>query len=222
MSLTKICGVTTPDVLNAAIDAGAAFIGLVAYPRSPRHVAPLRMTALLQEAGIPWDGPRPARFVAVTVNADDILLEGLRRDVKPDYIQLHGAETIERAAQVREITGAGIIKAVSVTGPEDLDQAGAWEEAADHLLFDARTPPGSYIPGGMGARFDWSLLAGLKLNKPWFLAGGLTPDNVSEAIRLTGAPMVDVSSGVESAPGVKDIGLIRAFLDQVRDASPRQ
>ena len=222
MSLTKICGVTTPEVLNAAIDAGAAFIGLVAYPRSPRHVAPLRMTALLQEAGIPWESPRPARFVAVTVDADDRLVEGLRRDVKPDYIQLHGAETIERAAQVREISDAGIIKAISVSGPEDLEQVPAWAEVADHLLFDARTPPGSYIPGGLGARFDWSLLAGLKLHKPWFLAGGLTPDNVGQAILQTGAPMVDVSSGVESAPGVKDVGLIRTFLDNVNSVSPRQ
>lgn len=222
MSQTKICGVTTPEALNAAIDAGAAFIGLVAYPRSPRHVAPLRMTALLQEAGIPWDGPRPALFVAVTVDADDTLLRGLKTDVKPDYIQLHGSETIERAIEARELSGAGIIKAISVSGPEDLEAVPAWAEVADHLLFDARTPPGSYIPGGMGARFDWGLLAGLKLDKPWFLAGGLTPDNVGQAILQTGAPMVDVSSGVESAPGVKDVGLIRTFLDNVNSVSPRQ
>lgn len=222
MSLTKICGVTTPEAMHAAIDGGAAFVGLVAYPRSPRFVSTLRMTALLQESGIPWDGPRPVKFVAVTVNADDGLLKAIRQDVKPDYIQLHGAETIERAGQVREITGAGVIRAISVETAADLDGVGAWEEAADHLLFDARTPAGSYIPGGLGARFDWTLLAGLRLSKPWFLAGGLTPGNVGEAIGVTGAPMVDVSSGVESSTGVKDTALIKAFLDQVRAASPRQ
>ena len=222
MSLTKICGVTTPEAMQAAIEGGAAFVGLVAYPKSPRFVSTMRMEVLLEESGLALDGPRPVRLVAVTVNPDDSLLKAIGEHIRPDYIQLHGGETLERIAQVRDITGAGVIKAVPVETAADLDGVGAWEEAADLLLFDARTPPGSYIPGGLGARFDWSLLAGLKLNKPWFLAGGLTPDNVGQAIVQTGAPMVDVSSGVESAPGVKDVGLIRTFLDNVNSVSPRQ
>lgn len=222
MTRAKVCGVTTPEAMRAAIGGGAAFVGLVAYPRSPRFVSTMRMEALLEECGLAFGAERAICLVAVTVDADDRLLRDMSEHARPDYIQLHGSETIERAAQVRELSGAGIIKAIAVSGPEDLEQVPAWAEVADHLLFDARTPPGSYIPGGMGARFDWNLLAGLTLDKPWFLAGGLTPDNVGDAIRQTGAPMVDVSSGVESAPGVKDVGLIRTFLDNVNSVSPRQ
>lgn len=222
MTLAKICGVTTPEAMRAAVDGGAAFVGVVAYPRSPRLVSPLRAAALLEESGMAKREDRRVKIVAVTVNADDGLLAGIRDWIAPDYIQLHGAETLERAAQVRELTGAGIVRALPVSTPADLDAASAWEEVADHLLFDARPPEGSLLPGGVGARFDWSILSGRRFGKPWFLAGGLDADTVAEAVRISGAPMVDVSSGVESAPGVKEPVLVRAFLDAVKAASPRQ
>lgn len=222
MTLAKICGVTTPDAMRAAVDGGAAFVGVVAYPRSPRLVSPLRAAALLEESGMAKHEDRRVKIVAVTVNADDGLLKGIRDWIAPDYIQLHGSETLERAAQARELTGAGIIRALPVSTPADLEAASAWEEAADHLLFDARPPEGALLPGGVGARFDWSILSGRRFSKPWFLAGGLDADNAAEAIRISGAPMVDVSSGVESAPGVKEPVLVRAFLDAVKAASPRQ
>lgn len=215
MTGTKICGVTTPDAFRAAVEDGAAFVGLVSFPASPRHLTVDEMVALLDQAG------RAVPVVVLTVDADDAHLAEIADRVRPDFIQLHGTETPARAVQVRAITGAGIIKALPVTSPDDVQAATAWAEAADHLLFDARPPKGADRPGGLGHTFDWSLLVGLELERPWFLAGGLTLDTVAEAIERTGAPLVDVSSGVESAPGVKDIGLIRAFLDQARIASPR-
>lgn len=216
MTLAKICGVTTPDVIQAADEAGAAFIGLVAFERSPRHLSVEAMAALLEEAG------RPVPIVVLTVDADDALLTEIRDRVRPEFIQLHGDETPSRAAEVRSLTRAGIIRALPVSSAADLVSARAWSRCADHLLFDARPPQGADRPGGLGAVFDWRLMAGLRLSRPWFLAGGLTPANVSEALDITGAPMVDVSSGVESARGVKDIALIKAFLDQVQTVSPRQ
>lgn len=215
MTRAKICGVNTREALAAAVNGGAGFIGLVSFERSPRHLSLGAMQALLGGAD------RAAKIVVLTVDADDAHLEAIRREIQPDYIQLHGAETPERARQVRALTGVGVIKALAVSDWADLDDLEAWDGAADHLLFDARPPKGAERPGGLGQSFDWSLLGGLRLNRPWFLAGGLTPANVAEAIRLTGAPLVDVSSGVESAPGVKEPSLIQAFLDQVRDASPR-
>jgi len=215
MTQAKICGVNTPEALAAAVSGGAGFIGLVSFERSPRHLSLAAMQALLAGAD------RAAKTVVLTVDADDAHLVAIQQFVRPDYIQLHGAETQGRARQVRALTGARIIKALAVSDRSDLDNLEAWEGAADHLLFDARPPKGAERPGGLGQSFDWSLLSGLTLSRPWFLAGGLTPHNVADAIRVTDAPLVDVSSGVESAPGVKDIGLIRAFLDQVRTASPR-
>ncbi|MFN3536267.1 MAG: phosphoribosylanthranilate isomerase, partial [Brevundimonas sp.] len=135
--------------------------------------------------------------------------------------QLHGAETPERAGQVRAITGAGIIKCIPVSGPADLETVSVWSAAADHLMFDARTPEGSSLPGGMGLSFDWTMLKGRTFARPWFLAGGLNPDNAAQALAASGAPMLDVSSGVESAPGVKEPALIAAFVEAVRATSPR-
>ncbi len=215
MTRAKICGVTTPETIRAAASGGAAFIGLVAFPRSPRHLPVEAMASLLAEAG------RPAPVVVLTVDADDALLSDIRDQLRPDLIQLHGSESPKRAKEVRSLTGAGLIKALPISTAEDVAAAVGWEAHVDHLLLDARPPEDADRPGGLGQAFDWQLLSELKLSKPWFLAGGLTPDNVAEAITQTGAPLVDVSSGVESAPGVKDTGLIRAFLDQVRDASPR-
>jgi len=211
-ALTKICGLSTPDTLDAALTAGAAFVGAVAFPNSPRHIEPLHAATLFERAR------GRARIVAVTVDADDALLTEIALLLKPDLIQLHGRETPERAGRVRLLTGAGIIKVLPIRTAEDLAQAQVWEPLVDHLMFDARPPEGSSLPGGVGARFDWTLLAGRAFGHPWFVAGGLTPDNVAQAIRVSGAPMVDVSSGVESAPGVKDPALIAAFLKAVRSA----
>ena len=206
----KICGLTTADTLAAAIDGGADFVGAVIFPKSPRHIAP-------DVAGELFEPARgKARIVAVVVDPEDALLETIGRTLKPDLVQLHGRETPERLAAVRALTGAGVIKALPIRTSEDLDAAEAWEPHVDHLMFDAKPPEGSVLPGGVGHSFDWSLLAGRIFDKPWFLAGGLTPDNVAEALALTGAPMADVSSGVESAPGVKDAARIAAFLQAVR------
>lgn len=212
----KICGLTTPDTLDAALAGGAAFVGAVVFPRSPRHIAPLHAAALFERAR--GQGPGRAKIVAVTVDADDALLTEIALILKPDLIQLHGSETPARAEQVRVLTGAGIIKALPIRAHEDFDEAVIWEPFADHLMFDAKPPEGSDLPGGVGARFDWTLLAGRAFRHPWFVAGGLNPDNVGEAVRISGAPLVDVSSGVESAPGVKDPARIAAFLEAVRTA----
>ena len=206
MTRAKICGLTTPETLDAALTGGAAFVGAVVFPKSPRHIAPLHAATLFERAR------NRAKIVAVTVDADDALLTEIALILKPDLIQLHGSETPERAARVRTLTGAGIIRALSVRTAADIDAAADWAPVVDHLMFDAKPPEGSALPGGVGASFDWSLLAGRAFERPWFLAGGLTPANVAEAVRITGAPLVDVSSGVESAPGVKDPALIGAFL----------
>jgi len=208
----KICGLTTPDALDAALAGGAAFVGAVSFPKSPRHLEPLHAATLFERAR------GRARVVAVTVDADDALLTELALILKPDLIQLHGAETPARAERVRALTGAGIIKVLLIRTHEDFAEANAWEPFVDHLMFDARPPEGAHLPGGVGARFDWTLLADRAFRHPWFVAGGLAPDNVAQAIRVSGAPLVDVSSGVESAPGVKDPARITAFLDAVRAA----
>lgn len=212
MTSVKICGLTTPETLDAALDGGAAFVGAVVFPKSPRHIDPLQAATLFERAR------NKAKIVAVTVDADDALLTEIALILKPDLIQLHGSETPARAERVRTLTGAGVIKALPIRVHEDFAEAEAWEPFVDHLMFDAKPPEGSELPGGVGARFDWTLLAGRAFRHPWFVAGGLTPDNVAQAIRVSGAPAVDVSSGVESAPGVKDTALIAAFLKAARSA----
>jgi phosphoribosylanthranilate isomerase len=212
MTSVKICGLTTPETLDAALAGGAGFVGAVVFPKSPRHLDPLHAAALFERAR------GRAKIVAVTVDADDALLTEIALILKPDLIQLHGSETPKRTERVRLLTGAGIVKALPVRTAEDVAQARAWEAVADYLMFDAKPPEGSDLPGGVGARFDWSLMAGRTFARPWFLAGGLTPDNVGEAVRISGAPAVDVSSGVESAAGVKDAALITAFLEAARSA----
>lgn len=206
----KICGLTAPDTLDAALSGGAAFVGAVVFPPSPRHIAPLHAATLFERA------KGRAKVVAVTVDADDALLTEIALILKPDLIQLHGSETPERAVEVRRLTGAGIIRALPIRGPEDFDGVEAWTPVVDYLMFDAKPPRGSVLPGGVGAAFDWTLLVGRKFARPWFLAGGLTPDNLAEAAAITGAMLADVSSGVESAPGVKDAGRIAAFLQAAR------
>ncbi len=210
MTAIKICGLTTPETLNAALDAGADFVGAVVFPKSPRHMAPDQAAKLFEQAR------GRAKIVAVTVDADDALLDQIARTLRPDFIQLHGSETPARAERVRAVTGAGVIKALPIRHGDDFAGADEWDYHADHLMFDAKPPEGSVLPGGVGHSFDWTLLADRAFRHPWFLAGGLDPDNVGEALRISGAPMVDVSSGVESAPGVKDAGRIAAFIQTAR------
>ena len=169
MTLAKICGLTTPESLTVAVEAGAGFVGLVAFEKSPRHLAPEDARRLLDQTGMVRD--RRAKVVVVTVDPDDALLDALTRHVAPDFIQLHGYETPARAAAVRERSGAGIIKCLPVSGPGDLTPVADWAPVADHLMFDARTPANATLPGGMGLSFDWTLLQGLDLARPWFLAG---------------------------------------------------
>lgn len=212
MTSVKICGLTTPETLDAALAGGAAFVGAVVYPRSPRHIDPLHAATLFERAR------GRAKVVAVTVDADDALLTEIALILKPDLIQLHGSETPARAERVRTLTAAGVIKALPIRVHEDFAEAEAWEPFVEHLMFDAKPPEGSDLPGGVGARFDWTLLADRAFRRPWFVAGGLTPANVGEAITISGAPAVDVSSGVETSPGVKDPHLIAAFLEAARSA----
>ncbi|CAM3140924.1 phosphoribosylanthranilate isomerase [Paracoccus aminovorans] len=202
----KICGLTEVAGLAAAIDAGARYLGFVFFPKSPRHVA------AAQAAGLAAQVPLGLAKVGLFVDPDDAQLDQVLAEVPLDLIQLHGAETPARVAQVKALTGLPVMKAVGVAGPADLDRLWDYGLAADMLLIDAKPPAGAALPGGNGLAFDWRLLAGRQILKPWLLAGGLTPENVHEAIRLTRAPGVDVSSGVESAPGIKDPDRIRRFI----------
>ena len=211
----KICGLTTPEAVSAALDGGASHLGFVFFARSPRGLTPEQAAALAQP------GRGSAMITAVTVDADDAAIEAIRAALRPDLFQLHGAETPSRAREVRARAGAGVIKALPVSGVADLDAAADFEAVVDHLMFDARPPAGSGLPGGVGARFDWSLLRGRRFAAPWFLAGGLDAAVVGDAIAVSGAPLVDVSSGVESAPGLKDPALISAFLKAVSHAPVR-
>lgn len=206
MTLAKICGLSTPEAVRAALDGGATHVGFVHFARSPRHVA-LETAAWLAQ---PARGR--ARVVAVLVDPDDALLDAMARTLAPDLVQLHGRESPSRVREAAARTGAGAIKALPVSEAADLDAASAYDGVAEHLMFDARPPAGAALPGGVGARFDWTLTAGRRFARPWFLAGGLDPWNVAEALAASGAPGVDVSSGVERGPGAKDPALIAAFL----------
>ncbi len=214
----KICGLSTPETVQAAIDGGADLIGFVFFPKSPRNITPDRAAQLAAPARAKGVKAGGVKVAAVTVDASDALIDAIAATLRPDLIQLHGHESPERAAEVRARSGAGVVRALRVSQAADLDQASAFEGVVDYLMFDAKAPAGAALPGGNGAAFDWTLLAGRRFARPWFLAGGLNPGNVTEALRITGAPMVDVSSGVEAAPGVKDPALIKAFLEAVRRA----
>ena len=213
MVQAKICGVKTPEAVQAALDGGAAYIGFNFFPKSPRYLEPEAAARLAEPARA-----RGVRIVAVTVDPSDALLDSVMTALAPDFIQLHGHETPERAAQIRSRLGNGLIKALPIETADDLTAASAFEDIADHMMFDAKTPKGSALPGGMGVSFDWTLLEGRRYRRPWFIAGGLDPWNVAEAVRISGAPLVDVSSGVERGPGYKDPALISAFLEAVRRA----
>ncbi len=207
MSTTvKICGLTSPQGVAAAVSAGARYLGFVFFAKSPRHVTPEQAAALAAEV------PLGIAKVGLFVNPDDALLQTVLAQVPLDMIQLHGSENPARVTEVRALTGLPVMKAVGVAEPRDLDALWDYGLVADMLLIDAKPPKDAELPGGNGLAFDWRLLAGRQVLKPWLLAGGLTPENVTQALRLTRAPGVDVSSGVESAPGVKDPERIRDFI----------
>jgi len=207
----KICGINDPAAMAAAVGGGAAYVGLVFYPPSPRAVTPLAAAELA--AGVPV----AVKTVGLFVDADDSDIDEVLEAVPLDVLQLHGKETPERAAALKARTGREIMKAVSVADAADLDRARAYEVAVDRLLFDAKPPPEmkNALPGGNALMFDWTLLQGRDWAVPWMLAGGLTPENVAEAVRRTGAGAVDTSSGVEDAPGRKNTRKIHAFLEAV-------
>jgi len=201
----KICGITSVEALDAAIEGGARFVGFVTYPKSPRFLNVEKLGALARRAR------GRVETVLVTVNADDAHITAAVAAAEPDWIQLHGAEPLSRAAQVKPFARRGIIKAVGIARSDDLKTIEPYEPIVDMFLFDAQAPAGGQ-PGGNALAFDWGLMAGAKIGRPWLLAGGLTPGNVREAIQAAGADLVDVSSGVESAPGIKDPALIAQFL----------
>ena len=203
----KICGLSEPAHVETAVRAGAAYLGFVFFPKSPRNVT------LPEAARLAAVVPPGIAKVALTVDADDAALDALLAQVPIDMLQLHGHETPERVAEVRARFGLPVMKAVGIAGEEDLPALDAYGRVADQLLVDAKPAPGADLPGGNGLAFDWRLIAGRRWPVPWMLAGGLTPENVAEAVRLTGARQVDVSSGVESAPGVKDPFRIKDFLE---------
>jgi phosphoribosylanthranilate isomerase len=204
----KICGLSTPETLDAAVQGGARWIGFVTYPRSPRHIS----TDLLRSLGARV--PKSVGRVGLFVDPDDALLDERLATGAIDMLQLQGSETPARVAELRTRTGKAVMKVINVGTRDDAERGvAAYASVADWLMFE---PAGGVLPGGNAKVFDWTILRGLTVPLPWFLAGGLTPDNVAEAVRVTGAPTVDVSSGVESSRGVKSIELIRAFLDRVK------
>ncbi len=202
----KICGLSRPEDVVAAAAAGATYVGFVFFAKSPRNVdiATARSLALEVPVGI--------AKVALTVNADDALLDALMDQVPLDMLQLHGSESPERVAEVRARYGLPVMKAIGIADESDLAQIDAYGAVADQLLIDAKPPKGADLPGGNGLAFDWRLVNRKYWPCPWMLAGGLTPDNVALAVQMTGARQVDVSSGVENAPGLKDAGQIDAFV----------
>ncbi|MDE2513214.1 MAG: phosphoribosylanthranilate isomerase [Alphaproteobacteria bacterium] len=206
---SKICGLSTPDTVAAAIAGGARFVGFVFFPPSPRNLSPAQAAPLIR--GVPVGVTR----VGVFVDPDDDLLKRVLAAAPLDLVQLHGDETPERVAQIKQRFGKKTMKAIKVAGESDLDAAPRYYGVADWLMFDARPPKAATRPGGNALAFDWELVRARQWPLPWMLSGGLTPANVAEAVRIARATVVDVSSGVESAPGVKDVAKIGAFLAAV-------
>ncbi|MCM2456817.1 phosphoribosylanthranilate isomerase [Rhizobium sp. CG4] len=208
----KICGLKTSEAVEKAVARGASHIGFIFFEKSPRNIEP-------DIAGKLADAVRGrAKIVAVTVNADNDDLDEIIALLKPDILQLHGTETPERVLNVKAIYGLPVMKALSIREADDLIRVEPYIGIADRFLFDAKPPNGSDLPGGNGVSFDWSLLAGLDADIDYMLSGGLNKDNVAEALSRTGARGIDLSSGVESAPGVKDLGLIDALFDAIETA----
>ncbi|SEK43496.1 phosphoribosylanthranilate isomerase [Roseovarius nanhaiticus] len=206
----KMCGLRTAEDVAAAADAGAHYVGFVFFERSPRNVtlAEARDMALATPEGI--------AKVALVVDAGDAALDALMADVPLDMLQLHGHESPARVTEIKTRYGLPVMKAIGIAEAPDLGQIALYSGVADQLLIDAKPPKGAALPGGNALAFDWSLISGRRWTRPWMLAGGLTPDNVAEAIRRTGAQQLDVSSGIESAPGVKNPDLMRAFAAAAR------
>lgn len=204
----KMCGLTTPEQAQWACEAGASYVGLVFFPPSPRNVSLAAATEIA--ASVPDDVTK----VALAVDPDDALLDDLA-GLAIDLVQLHGREPPMRVAQVRQRLALPVMKAVGIRDAADLAALDAYDQVVDQLLVDAKPPKDATLPGGNGLSFDWQLLSGRDWPLPWMLAGGLTPENVAEAIQRTGAQQVDVSSGIESAPGQKDPARIRAFMDAI-------
>lgn len=212
--IVKICGLSTVETVDAAIAAGAEMIGLVFFPRSPRFVEIDRAAELAEHAR------GHAEIVALVVDMDDSGLSALVERVKPDWLQLHGVEPPERVTAIRKRFKSNVMKAIGIREKGDLAAADHYVPAADRLLLDAKPPKGADRPGGLGIPFDWTLLSGFDPGISWLLSGGLDAGNVGDAIRITGAPGVDVSSGVERALGEKDPDRIRAFIAAAREAAP--
>ncbi len=206
----KICGLKTQADVEAAAAAGAAYIGLNFFPPSPRYVT------LEEGRALALSAPPGLAKVALTVDADEAALDAIVEAMPLDMLQLHGHESPDRVAEVRARYGLPVMKVLGVRDEGDLAPLMDFSTVADQILIDAKAPKGAVLPGGNGVPFDWRLVAQRRWLRPWMLAGGLTPENVAEAIRLTNARQVDVSSGVESAPGVKDAGRIAAFVAAVR------
>ena len=214
--LVKICGLSTPDALDVALDAGADMVGFVFFPPSPRHIAP----ETARQLGLRVRGR--AQKVALTVDATDDALAGIVATLAPDLLQLHGRESPERVAAVKAGFGLPVMKALPIAGPDDLAPVRTYAKVADRLLFDARAPREATRPGGLGKAFDWHILENLDPGLAFMLSGGLDAGNVAEALTITRAPGVDVSSGVERAPGEKDPDKIRAFIRAARAAADLQ
>jgi phosphoribosylanthranilate isomerase len=203
----KICGLSSDDTIAATAEAGAAYVGFVFFKKSPRNVT------IEQARDLALSVPVGICKVALTVNASNDELDAILAEVPIDMIQLHGSESTARVTEVKARFGLPVMKAIGISGAEDLEKISEYSAVADQLLIDAKPPKNAQLPGGNGLAFDWKLIAGRRWGLPWMLAGGLTPENVEEAIRLTGATQVDVSSGVETQPGVKSVEKIQALLN---------
>jgi phosphoribosylanthranilate isomerase len=210
--LVKICGINSAEAADAAARGGADFVGLMFHPKSPRHVTPEAARSLAQRLR------GRVRIVAVIVDPRDEDIVHTMNNAVPDFLQLHGSESPARVGEIREKFGIPVIKVLSVAEAADFANLPAYEDAADMLMFDAKPPANADRAGGHGVAFDWQLLRSRTISRPWFLAGGLTPENVSRAIAAANAPGVDVSSGVETAPGVKNPELIQSFIASARAA----
>ena len=207
----KICGLTRPEDVEAAILHGASFLGFIVEAKSARKLSVAKAAKLARPA------KGAAKTVAVTVNADDTTLDAIAAQMQPDYIQLHGDETVDHVAEIARRFKVKTIKAIPVSSPADMIKAEAYAGVADFMLYDAKPPKGEAVRGGHGLSFDWNILTAAPLPKIWALAGGLTPQNAAEAIRRTNAPILDVSSGLEASAGVKDARKIAAFMKAVHD-----
>jgi phosphoribosylanthranilate isomerase len=208
--IVKICGLSTRETLDVALEAGADMVGFVFFPPSPRHLGLEAARELGKQAG------RRALKVALTVDADDATLANIVEALQPDILQLHGRETVARLRDIKQKFALQVMKVIAVEAPADLASLPGYAAVADRILFDARAPKGATRPGGLGAAFDWHVLESLDLKIPFMVSGGLNAGNVAEAVRVTRAGGVDVSSGVERTPGVKDPEMIRAFIRAAR------